>query len=107
MSEKEWEELPEYGYGLMQRQPISPAIPYNFRWRINEIKLMLSDLLELYKKYQVNTALILYETVKQEAEDLMLQLNQHILQIREKRKEWKDDKTPCVIEEDDKKLRVL
>ena len=72
---KEWEALP---FVSQQRLPITANIPYFFRWKILQIKLMLNDLKELADKHDIAHASSLYEVVKEEAEHLFIKLSEHI-----------------------------
>ena len=76
MSVEPPEALPPFS---MQRLPITYAIPYNFRWRINEMKLMMNDLQELTKKHEIRYAQDLYATVQNQCEALFKELNDKIL----------------------------
>lgn len=78
---KEWNALP---FVSQQRLPITATIPYFYRWKINQIKLMLSDLDYLAEKHEIEAAHYLYKTVVREAELLFEKLQ---LEIETKRKE--------------------
>jgi len=58
----EWDALP---YTSTQRLPLTSCIPYFYRWKILNLKLMLNDLLEIHKKHGVYT-MALYNVVKKE-----------------------------------------
>ena len=83
---EEWEQLPQEG---LQRLPITAAIPYNFRWRILQLKQMLYDLEYLHVKYGIQSATHLMKAVKQEAEELLMKLTEEINQKRREREKWK------------------
>jgi dTDP-4-amino-4,6-dideoxygalactose transaminase len=70
-------------YYTVQTQPITVAIPYNYRWRVLQAKLMLSDLEELCKKHNIPEACELYETVKTEIALLLKKLKSLIESKRE------------------------
>ena len=72
---KEWEALP---FVSQQRLPITANIPYFFRWKINQLKLMLNDLLYLAEKHKIKEATELYYIVQKEAEELFKKLGEHI-----------------------------
>jgi len=82
---EEWNSLPTYG--SQQRLMITSAIPYNFRWRILQLKQMLYDLEYLAKKYDIKAALKLIDVVRQEADNLCYQLMGEILEKQHKREE--------------------
>lgn len=48
--------------------PLTPAIPYYFRWKILNLKLLLADLRTLADKYNIENAEELYYTVMRETE---------------------------------------
>lgn len=68
---EEWDALP---YDSSYRTPITASIPYFFRWKINQAKLMLSDIETLRTKYKLVNADELHEIIKQETEILFKQL---------------------------------
>lgn len=78
----EWNNLP---FNTMLRIPITSAIPYYFRWKIMQLKLMLKDLQELEEKHEIRTAATLYKVVQDEANLLMAQLAEIIVEKDEKR----------------------
>jgi len=78
----QWNELP---FNTMLRIPITSAIPYYFRWKIMQLKLMLKDLQELEEKHEIPNAPVLYKLVQDEANTLMAELFKHIKEIRLKR----------------------
>jgi len=82
---EEWNSLPTYG--SQQRLMITSAIPYNFRWRILQLKQMLYDLEYLAKKYDIKAAIHLMEAVRREAEDLLMKLTEEIYYKRQQREE--------------------
>ena len=75
MSAKEWEALP---FVSQQRLPITANIPYFYRWKVLQIKLMLNDLKELASKHKITYANVLYNTVRMEAEELFKKIEEHI-----------------------------
>lgn len=79
--EEGWEALP---YWSQQRLPITANIPYYYRWKISQIKLMLNDLQYLCEKHGVTEACKLYTIVGLEADELFKKISEHI----EKKKEW-------------------
>ena len=85
---EEWEELPHEG---QQRLMITAAIPYNFRWRILQLKQMLYDLKYLAEKHGVINALALYEAVCNEAEELCRKMLEEINTKREWRKKYENN----------------
>jgi len=83
MQIKEGQEERTYPYTI-QNLPITVTIPYNFRWRVLQAKLMLADLKELCEKYGIVEACSLYETVRTEIGILMKKLKEEIEAKREK-----------------------
>jgi len=79
MSEKE--PLPPFS---LQKMPITATIPYNYRWRILQAKLILSDLKELCEKYAIMEACQLYETVREEIARMLVKLREEIESKRQK-----------------------
>jgi len=79
----------EFAEGLpgctIQRLALTAAIPYNFRWRVLNLKLMLRDLRELADKHGIYNAGVLYDTVCREAEELCAKLTSDILETRKRR----------------------
>lgn len=73
---QEWEALP---FISQQQLPITSTIPYFYRWKINQIKLMLTDLNQLYKTHNIKAALVLYVAVQAEAEELFAKLTADII----------------------------
>jgi len=69
--EKEWQGLP---YESQQRLPITANIPYFFRWKLMQLKLLLTDLAYLADKYHIENARELFYLVTMEAEDLCSKL---------------------------------
>lgn len=63
----------------LYKQPITSAIPYFYRWKINQIKLMLADIEVLVDKHDVAEAVSLYTEVKMEANRLCKQLADSIM----------------------------
>lgn len=86
MSRKEWEALP---FVSQQRLPITANIPYFYRWKILQIKLMLSDLQYLYEKHKIKRAKELYTVVSNEAQILFRKLIEHITT----KTKWEDELT--------------
>jgi len=64
------EEQPYPEYTPMRELPITAAIPYIFRWKILQAKLLLADLEYLYKKHQISTALPLFNAVCKETDEM-------------------------------------
>jgi len=68
------------------RLPLSGAILYHFRWRLNNMKLMLADAKELRDKYKLEWAAALYTAIEHEAKELcktMLEIIHEKIAIRE------------------------
>jgi len=76
---EQWNNIP---YGSMLKQPITANIPYLYRWKLLQIKLMLQDLQQLQDKHGIENAQHLITLVKKEAADLIDQLWQHIAEKR-------------------------
>jgi len=64
------EEQPYPEYTPMREMPITASIPYIFRWKILNLKLMLNDIEYLYKTHKISTALPLYNAVCKEADEM-------------------------------------
>jgi len=79
----EWDALP---HTTNFRVPVTASTPYFFRWKINQLKLMLNDLKDLRDKHQVESASQLYDLLMEEADMLCEQL---FAIIDEKRK-WRE-----------------
>ena len=88
--ENHWEALP---YGSQQRLPITACIPYFFRWKILAVKLLLADLKVLADKYEIKAAEMLSAYVKDEAEELCIQLAEEINIMQNRRSEYGKEKT--------------
>ena len=82
------EEFKGLPYEGLQRLPLTRNIPYNYRWRILNIKLMLNDLKELDKKHGIQSAHTLYITVQKEAEELCLKLASDITEAHIRVQKW-------------------
>jgi hypothetical protein len=63
-------EVDEFNYAPKD-YTITRNIPYQIRWKIMQMKLILSDLKELRDKYNVLSADILYETVKDDINEYL------------------------------------
>jgi hypothetical protein len=50
---------------------ITRNIPYQIRWKIMHMKLMLYDLKELKDKYGIESAMVLYEVVREDINDYL------------------------------------
>jgi len=85
---EQWNNIP---YGSMLKQPITANIPYLYRWKILQIKLMLQDLRQLQDKHGIDGIQPLITIVKKEAEDLVYQLWQHIAADRLTRNKYKQE----------------
>lgn len=83
---KEWDALP---FVSQQRLPITANIPYFYRWKILNIKLLLNDLKELEKKHEIAHASSLYKIVQEEAEHLFIKISEHI----KNKQEWQEKLT--------------
>jgi len=71
----------------IHRIKVTACIPYHYRWKINECKLMLLDLKFMHEKLGIKNALILYQIVEAEVEDIFEKMYQDIGHLRLKRKE--------------------
>jgi len=69
--------------------PLTAAIPYNYRWRIMNLKLMLRDLKELADKYDIAAAKVLYDAVAKETNELCSRLTSLIIEKETERAKWK------------------
>ena len=83
---KEWDALP---FLSQQRLPITANIPYFYRWKILQIKLMLSDLKDLEKRHEIAHAASLYKIVQEEAEHLFIKISEHI----QAKTKWQEELT--------------
>jgi len=79
------EEQPYPEYTPMRELPITAAIPYLFRWKILNLKLLLNDIEYLYKTHCIQAAFPLYNAVCKEAEDLCAALLYDITDRQHKR----------------------
>ena len=68
--------------------PITSSIPYFFRWRILQCKLMLADIDTLIGKYDVPRAKLLKELVLLEVNDLCDRLYEAAAGRRERREQY-------------------
>ena len=75
------ENYPEHPY-----KTISRNVPYIFRWKILEMKLMLNDVLELSKKHNLKNAEELYEQLKEEFDSYILEMIDNIIKSKMKKK---------------------
>jgi len=64
-------EYADFPTASQHRMAITSAIPYHWRWQINNLKLMLGDLKDLHKKHEVVGAEALYTSLQDEAELLV------------------------------------
>jgi len=71
----------------IHRIKVTACIPYHYRWKINECKLMLLDLKFLDEKLGVYAAKALYDIVQKETEDIFAKMHDDIQYLRKKRKE--------------------
>lgn len=78
--EEEFAALP---FGSQHRIPLTSTIIYHFRWKINNLKLMLYDLDQLRKLHHIENAQLLYEIVKDETSLLCAVLAKIITEKRE------------------------
>jgi hypothetical protein len=90
LSEKPEEEL--VGDWQLYKTPITSAIPYFYRWKINQLKLMLADITTLEEKYEVMWAKVLRINVQAEAERLCQQLAESIEHKRLLREKYEQKK---------------
>ena len=74
------EEYDKQPYGSVMREMITPAIPYLFRWKIMQAKLLLRDLIELYEKHGIISAKYTIDAVKQQIEELCQKITSDILE---------------------------
>lgn len=72
------DEFADFPFSSTHRMVITTAIPYHWRWQVNQIKLMLIDLKYLQEKCEIVEAGALYEIVKDEAEQLFYKMRQEI-----------------------------
>jgi len=80
----EWDSLP---FQSQMRLPITASIPYFYRWKILQLKLLLTDLKYLYEKHRIESAIYLYDAVRMEADKLCDQLREEMIRIINKREE--------------------
>ena len=73
------EEYNKEKYGSIMREMITPAIPYLFRWKVMQAKLLLRDLIELYEKHGIISAKYTIDAVKKEIEELCQKITSDIL----------------------------
>ena len=57
---------------------LSPRIPYSYRWRIMQFKLLIADLLTINSKYNVDTTRTV-ELVKEELTEVLNHINSEIM----------------------------
>ena len=88
---KESEETKPEDWRLYQ-QPITSAIPYFYRWKINQLKLMAQDLIVLRDKLGINWAGQLLNEVQAEGERLCRQLTESINRKRQQREKYETKK---------------
>lgn len=69
--EEQYKALP---YESQQRLPITASIPYFFRWKIYNAKLLLNDLQYLVEKHEIPEAMELYNVVRGEISNLCFKL---------------------------------
>lgn len=74
----EWKGLP---FDDQHRAMITVNLPFFFRWKVMQIKLMLNDLKDIQKYHGVDVE-PLYEQVKEEAQTLMSRLADDIVRKR-------------------------
>jgi len=72
------EEFPEYPQRFYMRLPITAAVPYFYRWKVLQLRLMLRDLKLLADQYGLHNAGILYDKVANDAEEMLAQLAKEI-----------------------------
>ena len=74
------------GYVPQFFQPITSAIPFFYRWKIMQAKLLLNDLKYLNEKHQIQAAADLYFTIQGEIERLLDKIDMLIQDKRLRRK---------------------
>jgi len=82
MSSDEWKALP---YESQQRLPITRNIPYFFRWKILQIKLLLNDVQYLIDKHNIDETRSLYVLLQGEAGDLC----DDLFELIAKKRKWR------------------
>lgn len=87
----EWDTLP---FSTQMRLPITAAIPYFYRWKINQLKLLLNDIQYLAEKHHIKGAILLRSVATLEAEALCDALTAEILRTRTERQKLAETKTP-------------
>jgi len=63
---------------------ITASVPYLYRWKVLQLKLMLNDLSSLYKQYSIKSAFALEQILLQEAEDLFKKMTETVQAKRKK-----------------------
>jgi len=91
MSEAEFPEYPERYY---MRLPITAAIPYFYRWKVLQLRLMLRDLKLLQEHYNIYNAGVLYDKVCNDAEEMLAQLAKEIDETRRVRAKYVEKEAP-------------
>jgi len=85
MSESEFPEYPERYY---MRLPITAAIPYFYRWKVLQLRLMLRDLKLLKEHYNLYNAGILFDKVANDAEEMLARLAKEIEETKRVRAKY-------------------
>jgi hypothetical protein len=66
---------------------ITRRIPYQIRWKIMHLKLLLNDIKDIAEKHDIPAASELYQTMRYEANSYLSELNNKMM----RRKRGKDD----------------
>lgn len=75
-------------YTPMREMPITASIPYLFRWKILNAKLLIADLETLAIKHKIAGAQDLILTVAIETNEMCKRINMDILERRKERKKY-------------------
>lgn len=79
------------GYVPQFFQPITSAIPYFYRWKLSQAKLLLNDLAYLQDKHDIAWAGILYARVAKEVDRMCARMAALIQNAREKREKYEQE----------------
>jgi len=60
------------------RLPITAAVPYFYRWKVLQLRLMLRDLKLLKEQYNLYNAGVLYDKICNDAEEMLARLAKEI-----------------------------
>ena len=78
-------------YTPLREMPITASIPYIFRWKILNAKLLLADIETLAYKYKLENATLLYTEIKKEVDELCLKILADIKSKQEMREKLVKD----------------